>query len=128
MEKRTARREDYLKWIYVLSQQGMVHGSDLADAFGVKRPTVSVFLKWLMENGDITMDKHRCIFLTEQGRLTAEHTVNKHSVLLALLRELGIPEQVANEDACAMEHSISPETFAAFWQLLQERQKGSTEK
>lgn len=124
MRKRTARREDYLKLIYTLSRKGEVHGSDLADEFEVKRPTVSVFLKRLIENGDITMDEHHCIFLTQQGLSIAENTLDKHGVLVALFRDLGIPEQVAQLDACAMEHSISSETFIAFKQLLKERQHG----
>ena len=122
MKKRMSRREDYLKLIYTLSQKGEVRGADLAEELDVKRPTVCVYLKRLVEIGDITMDAHHCVCLTEQGLAIAESTLDKHGMLLALLQNLGVPSSVATEDACAIEHSISPETYAALKQLLNERQ------
>lgn len=116
------RREDYLKLIYTLSVKGEVRGADLADELNVKRPTVCIYLKKLVELGDITMDCHRCVFLTAQGRAIAESTLDKHGVLLELLQELGVPTSIAMADACAIEHSISPETYSALKQLLNERQ------
>ena len=122
MKKRMSRREDYLKLIYTLSKKGEVRGADLAEELDVKRPTVCVYLKRLVENGDIVMDEHHCVCLTEQGLAIAESTLDKHGMLLALLQNLGVPSSVATEDACAIEHSISPETYAALKQLLNERQ------
>ena len=122
MKKKMTRREDYLKLIYLLSQKGEVRGSDLADELGIKRPTVCVYLKRLAENGDITMDKHHCVFLTVQGLAVAEATLDKHDMLSDLLQDLGVPRRIAREDACAIEHNISPETYLALKQLLNERQ------
>ena len=121
MKRKMTRREDYLKLIYTLSKKGEVHGADLADELDVKRPTVCVYLKRLIECGDITMDAHHCIHLTEQGLAIAESTLDKHGMLLALLQDLGVPGEVATEDACAIEHNISPETYSALKQLLNER-------
>ena len=125
MKKKMTRREDYLKLIYTLSQKGEVRGADLADELDIKRPTVCVYLKRLVENGDITMDRHHCVYLTEQGRTVAESTLNKHGMLLALLLDLGVPEAVAAGDACAIEHNISVETYTALNQLLQDRQENA---
>lgn len=125
MKKKMTRREDYLKLIYTLSQKGEVRGADLADELNIKRPTVCVYLKRLVENGDITMDRHHCVCLTEQGRAVAESTLNKHGMLLALLLDLGVPEAVAAGDACAIEHNISVETYTALNQLLQDRQENA---
>ena len=122
MKKKMTRREDYLKWIYLLSQKGEVRGSDLADELNIKRPTVCVYLKRLAENGDVTMDKHHCVFLTVQGLAVAEATLDKHDMLSDLLQDLGVPRRIAMEDACAIEHNISPETYLALKQLLKERQ------
>ena len=125
MKKKMTRREDYLKLIYLLSPKGEVRGADLADELDIKRPTVCVYLKRLVENGDITMDRHHCVYLTEQGRAVAESTLNKHGMLLALLLDLGVPEAVAAGDACAIEHNISVETYTALNQLLQDRQENA---
>ena len=116
------RREDYLKLIHTLSGKGEVRGADLADELNVKRPTVCIYLKRLVELGDITMDRHRCVFLTAQGRAIAESTLDRHGMLLELLQQLGVPAHIAMADACAIEHSISPETYSALKQLLNERQ------
>ena len=59
MKQKMTRREDYLKQIHRLSARGEVRGADLADALAIKRPTVCIYLKRLVENGDITMDVHR---------------------------------------------------------------------
>ncbi len=122
MRKKMSRREDYLKLIYTLSRKGEVRGADLADELDVKRPTVCVHLKRLVENGDIVMDKHHCVHLTAQGLSIAESTLDKHGMLLALFQDLGVPSSIATLDACAIEHSISPETYSALKQLLNERQ------
>lgn len=116
-----SRREDYLKKIYTLSQKGAVHGSDLAAELDIKRPTVSVYLKRLVEAGDILMDEHHCIRLTEQGLAIAATTLDKHGMLYALFEDLGVPQTVAAKDACAIEHNLSPETYLALKQLLKER-------
>ena len=122
MKGKMTRREDYLKLIYTLSKKGEVRGADLADHLDIKRPTVCVYLKRLAENGDIFMDEHHCVLLTDQGRSIAEATLDKHGMLFALLKDLGVPGSIATKDACAIEHSISPETYSALKQLLNERQ------
>ena len=123
MKRKMTRREDYLKLIHTLSKKGEVHGADLADELDVKRPTVCVYLKRLVDVGDIVMDEYHCVHLTQQGLQIAESTLDKHGMLLGLLQNLGVPSEVAAGDACAIEHNISPETYSALKQLLNERQK-----
>ena len=76
----------------------------------------------MVEIGDIVMDEHHCVHLTEQGLRIAESTLDKHGMLLALFQNLGVPGEIATEDACAIEHNLSPETYSALKQLLNERQ------
>ena len=122
MKQITERRENYLKRIHELSKTGEVRGADLATELNVKRPTVCVYLKRLVDIGDIVMDEHHCVHLTTQGLQIAESTLDKHGMLLELLQNLGVPSEVAAGDACAIEHNISPETYSALKQLLNERQ------
>jgi len=116
------RREGYLKLIYNLSKKGKVRGADIADQLDIKRPTVCVYLKRMVDVGDIVMDEHHCVHLTRQGLQITESTLDKHGMLLALLQDLGVPGEVAAGDACAIEHNLSPETYRALKQLLIERQ------
>lgn len=122
MKKTTARREDYLKLIYKLSKYGDVHGADIAEELEVSRPTVCVCLKRLAEDGDITMDQHHAVHLTQQGLEIAESTQEKHSFLVELLCSLGVPADIATEDACGIEHNLSSESYEALKKMLQERQ------
>ena len=123
MNRKMTRREEYLKLIYTLSKKREVRGADLADALEIKRPTVCVYLKRLMEIGDIAMDEHRCIHLTAQGLSIAESTLDKHDMLVTLLQDLGVPDEIAAKDARMIGHNLSPETCTAFRQLLLERQE-----
>ena len=122
MKQITERRENYLKRIHELSKTGEVRGADLATELNVKRPTVCVYLKRLAEYGDITMDDLHTVHLTDQGRRIAEATLDRHGMICSLLKTLGVPSEVAAGDACAIEHNISPETYSALKQLLNERQ------
>lgn len=123
MKKKVTRREDYLKLIHTLSARGLVRGADLASELDVSRPTVSVYLKQLIEAGDITMDRHHAVHLTQQGRAIAEATLEKHSVLTDLLKNLGVPEEIAVLDACGIEHNLSQQSHEALKRLLLERQE-----
>lgn len=122
MKKVTERRENYLKLIHNLSKTGEVRGADLATELNVKRPTVCVYLKRLVEYGDITMDEMHTVHLTDQGRQIAEAILDRHGMICTLLKTLGVPSEVAVEDACAIEHVISPETYGALKLLCQRRQ------
>ena len=122
MRKRMSRREDYLKRIEELSKTGEVRGIDLARELEVSKPTVCVYLKRLVENGDVTMDDEHTVHLTDQGRAIAQATKAKHSILFELLQSIGVPRAIAARDACAMEHNLSPESYEALKKLVKERQ------
>lgn len=122
--KRTAvRRENYLKLIYQLSKLGEVRGAEIADMMDVSRPTVCAYLKRLVEYGDVVMDRHHTVHLTDQGRQIAEETLEKHSFLVKLLCSIGVPFAIATADACGIEHNISPETYHALKRLYQEKEE-----
>ena len=105
--------EDYLKIIYTLSKRKAVHGSDIAGELGVSRPTVSVALKALAEEGYVFVDGTYEVHLTEKGKRIAEDTYERHSTFCRLLTGLGVDEKTAAADACEMEHAVSPESYKA---------------
>ena len=105
--------EDYLKIIYMLSKRKAVHGSDIAGELGVSRPTVSVALKSLAEEGYVFVDGTYEVHLTEKGKRIAEDTYERHSTFCRLLTGLGVDEKTAAADACEMEHAVSPESYKA---------------
>lgn len=108
--------ENYLKTILILSQRkgkGEVRSIDIVNELEFSKPSVSVAMKNLRENGYITVDKDGYIRLTDKGLEIAEKMYERHTLLSQWLIKLGVDEKVAVEDACRMEHVISAESFAA---------------
>ena len=105
--------ENYLETIFVLSKTtNGVHAIDIASELGYSKPSVSIAMKRLRENGYITIDEFQHISLTEQGREIAEQMYDRHRLLQDLLIRMGVSEETAERDACKIEHVISEETFA----------------
>ena len=106
--------ENYLETILMLSQvKPHVRSIDIATELEFSKPSVSVAMKNLRENGYITVDKDGYIRLTDKGLEIAEKMYERHTLLSQWLIKLGVDEKVAVEDACRMEHVISAESFAA---------------
>ena len=106
--------EDYFETIYMLKQKnGSVRAIDVVNELGFSKPTVSVAMKKFRENGFVTVDESGQIELTPAGLAIAKKTFEKHTILSQMLMMLGVPEEIALEDACRMEHGLSDESFAA---------------
>ena len=108
--------DNYLETILILSQRkgkGEVRSIDIVNELEFSKPSVSVAMKNLRENGYITVDKDGYIRLTDKGLEIAEKMYERHTLLSQWLIKLGVDEKVAVEDACRMEHVISAESFAA---------------
>ena len=108
--------ENYLETILILSQRkgkGEVRSIDIVNELEFSKPSVSVAMKNLRENGYITVDKDGYIRLTDKGLEIVEKMYERHTLLSQWLIKLGVDEKVAVEDACRMEHVISAESFAA---------------
>ena len=110
--------EDYVKMIYQLSRKGEVRSCRLAERLSVSRPTVSVSIKALSEEGLVYQDDFKNIHLTEQGLKLAREVEARHRVLYELLITLGVDERIASIDACKMEHALGEESFQALQSLL----------
>lgn len=106
--------ENYLETILVLSKSHpVVRSVDIAEELGFKKPSVSVAMKNLREKNHIKVSKEGFITLTDTGREIAEMIYERHILLTEWLKRLGVSEETAAEDACRIEHVISPESFAA---------------
>ena len=105
--------ENYLESILMLSMDHQVVRSiDIANMLGFSKPSVSIAMKRLREEGMITVDSNGYISLTEDGMTIAKGTYEKHVVITNVLIYLGVSAYTAGQDACRIEHVLSPETFA----------------
>lgn len=118
--------EDYMKTIYCLSQQGPVHGADIAKELTVSRPTVCVSLKTLEKEGYLTRCSDHSVYLTDKGLSVALEVSERHSSLYQLLTHLGVNPETAAKDACGMEHIISRESYGALLSLVRYAQSERT--
>lgn len=106
--------ENYLETILELSQQHpAVRSVDIANELGFKKSSVSVAMKNLRERGHITVSDAGFIQLTESGHKIASMIHERHQLLTKWLTRLGVPEKIASEDACKLEHVLSIESFEA---------------
>lgn len=106
--------ENYLETILVLKQRnGSVRSIDIANELEFSKPSVSIAMKNLVENGYIERDANGYISLLPKGSEIAEKIYERHTAITDYLIRLGVDPKVAAEDACRIEHVISSESFAA---------------
>jgi len=104
--------ENYLEVILIESERlGKVRSIDVCNALNYSKPTISVMMKHLRENGYIKMDPEGSITLTETGMKIAEQIYERHKILAGMLIALGVDSDTAYKDACKIEHDITPTTF-----------------
>lgn len=106
--------ENYLETILILNKRkDNVYSIDIATELDFSKPSVSIAMKKLRENGYINMTEEGQITLTEEGQKIAERVYERHILLRDWLISLGVDPEIATEDACRMEHVISSESFEA---------------
>ena len=107
--------EDYLKAVYLLQKQnGSVRGADIAaeeTAHDLAAPAVAFRL--VHPYGYLFLDGAREVHLTDKGQTVARETYERHQTFQSLLEDLGVDGKTAAEDACQMEHAVSPKSYEA---------------
>lgn len=104
--------EDYLEAILMIQlEKGHVRSIDVAHKLNYSKPSVSRAVNLLRDNGYLEMARDGMLELTESGRKIAETIYERHILLTKWLVSLGVPDDVASEDACKLEHDVSSVTF-----------------
>ena len=119
--------EDYLETIYMLSlHSSEVRSIDVARHLGYSKPSVSVAMKRLRENGYVNMDDNNLLTLTESGLAIARSIYERHQVISGYLMSIGVSEETALKDACRIEHVLSEETFHKIKEIFYQTRKDAT--
>lgn len=106
--------ENYLETILMLSKKRpVVRSVDIANELGFKKSSVSIAMKNLREKNHITVTEEGFIYLTDSGKAIAEMVYERHEIISTVLEKLGVSKEVADEDACRIEHILSDESFEA---------------
>ena len=110
--------EMYIETIHILSKKiKYVRAIDVGTQMGFSKPSVSRAMKLLKEGGYIVIDDAGSITLTPSGLEIANKIYERHTVLSEFLIKIGVPENIATEDACRIEHHISDESLQAIKRL-----------
>ena len=109
----------YLQAVATLkTDKGFARVGDIADRLGVSKSDVTSMMRSLQGRGLVAHERYGCVELTASGRYLAERTQSNRRVLTVFLTEiLGVPEQVAEEDACMIEHLVSPQVMVELLRL-----------
>lgn len=112
--------ENYLETILRLKEQnGAVRSVDIARELNFSKPSISRAMGILREDGYIFMDKDGYIELTEEGKTKAGEIYERHRLLTRFLEDvIGVSDEIAEKDACKMEHILSEETIEGIKKIL----------
>lgn len=106
--------ENYLETILILTKRnGSVRSIDIANEMDFTKASVSRAMSILKRDNYIIMEADGSILLTKEGLKMANAVYDRHITLIRFIHEnLGVDMDIAEKDACRIEHIISPETLA----------------
>ena len=117
-------REDYLETIYKLTEANTVaRVKDIAAKLNVRKPSVHCAINELKKHGLVEQEPYGYITLTKTGLAEAKKVAKRHDILQDFLLLLDVPPEVAERDACAMEHLLSKETYIAIEKFRSRQRK-----
>jgi Mn-dependent DtxR family transcriptional regulator len=104
--------ENYLESILILQERlGQVRSIDIVNEMNCSKPSVSIAMKKLRENGYIQMGPDGHITLNDSGMKIAARIYGRHKTITRLFTLLGVAPSIAEVDACKVEHDLNEETF-----------------
>ncbi|MCD7845196.1 MAG: metal-dependent transcriptional regulator [Oscillospiraceae bacterium] len=111
--KTNESQEDYLESILLITQKkGFCRSVDVANELEVSKASVSVAVSKLQSGGYLYIDDDHMLHLTELGEHTARKVYNRHSTLKEMLEKIGVAPELAEQEACRMEHVISDDSIS----------------
>lgn len=108
----TRSAEDCVEAIYkLIEEKGFARISDISDALSVRPPSVTEMVQRLKDQGYVIYERYRRVRLTPKGEKLAKSVAKRHDILREFLVMLGLSDEMAEEDACRIEHYLHPETM-----------------
>ena len=114
----TETAEDYVEAVAdIIDKVGSCRVVDLARHFAVSHVTVTRIVARLQDEGLLSTERYRPIFLTPQGKRLAAKSRRRHEIVYQFLLAIGVEKSIAAIDAEGIEHHVSPETLRRFEKL-----------
>ncbi|MDY6958825.1 MAG: transcriptional regulator MntR [Halobacteriota archaeon] len=112
--------EEYLEVIYeLIEEKGYARTVDISSRLNVQPPSVTEMIQRMDEGGYLIYEKYRGLKLTRKGSDLAKEVCDKHKTLATFLKILGVDEEIAEVDACKIEHNIDSETMARLTKFVE---------
>lgn len=122
-KKMSRSKEDYLKAVYVaIKKHGSCRNMDVSKQLGVSKSSTCIAIKKLEQEGFVEKDDWR-ILLTEKGHEIGRKLYEKDNFFADWFKEIGVSEEIAQKDACRIEHAISEETYNKIRKYLDHEEK-----
>jgi len=119
--------EEYIETIFVLEQRnGRAQTGMIASRLGFKPPSITEMLQKLEREGLIHYESYTGATLTRSGKKMARELIQKHRIIADLLEIFGIDREMAEAEACQIEHHVSPQTLKTLEQFVEFAQNDST--
>ena len=120
----TQSLEDYLEAVFVILEEGRpAQVRDVAKMLSVKMPSVVKAIRELKAHDLVVQEPYSPILLTEKGKRLAKMVRSRHTLLRSFLVELGVGKEVADRDACLMEHILSAGTLDRIRAFTEKKRK-----
>ena len=115
----TERSEDYLEAMsFIIKDKGYVKVKDIASYFNISPSSVTEMFQKLEKQGYINYEKYGGATLTKSGDVIAVNTRKKHTTIYKFLKIIDVPDTIANEDACRIEHVVHKKTMLRLTQFV----------
>ena len=106
-----------MRWLKKEKQS--VRSIDIVEHLGYSKPSVSRAVGLLKDKGLLLVDDHGALILTREGLETAQKIYQRHKILSKFFEKLGVDPQIADDDACRIEHHISDESLQAIKNFIE---------
>jgi DtxR family Mn-dependent transcriptional regulator len=102
----------------IADQKGYARTKDIASVLDITSPSVVEMIKKLDKIGFVSYRKYEGVTLTPRGREIATSVREKHEIIRKFLKIIQVPHEIANKDACTMEHHLDPKTIEQLKKLV----------
>lgn len=115
MKMLTRKTEDYLEAIYnVTERKGYARIKDIASELHITPPSVTEMVQKLAKKNLVIYEKYSGVNLTEEGKAIAQAVKHRHDTFTTFLEIILVPTDIAEKDACELEHHLNPKTIEQF--------------
>ncbi|RLG54960.1 MAG: metal-dependent transcriptional regulator [Candidatus Hydrothermarchaeota archaeon] len=117
-------KEDYLEVIYnLIESKGVARTGDISKMLKIKPPSVTEMLQKLHEEKLVVYEKYKGVTLTSKGEKIAMNIKKRHNILTQFLISLGVSKEIAERDACKIEHVLHPETMEKLEKFIERKRE-----